>query len=324
MANLKTVSRQSAITTYSATNIDTVVQDALEHYMRSFFDPEGSNRALLKQFAPELLRYNSDPHYSGNNPVQTALTIARYEERLAANPPCIVINTTGMTLKTPGFGRSTGQSRPQTALIAHHISVYRDINVSLFIAASSRSDAATLSQAINTIFFDISTFVNGKTLRPSNSTDTWVIRLPLQMDAGNIDKQAQGEDVQMQIWTNVFTFTLSFEDSYMLSSDEITYTVSTQPAEEVRIDFPTTCRVGKPVVGTVINKQYNMTVMLSDYNLATLTPGSLPCEYILHPRRPGVVQLRIAQGAAKPGSIENQGSSIQPNIVASQSINITF
>jgi hypothetical protein len=324
MARLKTVSRQSALSTYSATNIDTITQTAIESYLRSFFNEDGANRELLGQFAPELLQYNADPHYVGNDSTKKKLTIARYEERLAAHPPCIVLNTTGTTLKTPGFGRSTHQSRPQTDLIAHHISVFRDIQASIFTAASSRSDLVTLSQAISTIFYDISTFVNGKTLRPQNATDTWLIRLPLQMDAGGTDKQAQGEDPQMQIWTNVFSFTLSFEDSFMLSSEDMKYTVSVGTTDAVNMVFPSSARVGKSFVGTLSNKQVGMSLTLSDYNLATITPGSLPCEYIIHPKRPGVLELRVIQGAVPNGSLEDQGSSIQPRIVAVHPITITF
>lgn len=324
MSKLKTVSRQSALSTYSATNIDTITQNAVEAYIRSFFSEDGINRHYLQQFAPELLQYISDPHYSGDDATRKVLTIARYEERLAAHPPCIVINTAGPVLKTPGFGRSTHQSRPQPDIIAHHISVFRDIGVSLFIAASSRSDLAILSQAMSTIFYDISTLVNGKTLLPTNATDTWLIRLPMQMDAGTIDKQAQGEDPQMQIWTNVFSMTVSFEDSFMLSSEDIKYTVGVGTADAPVLDFPVTMRVGKSVTGTFTNKQVGMALTLSDYNLATMTPGSLPCEYIIHPKRPGTLELRVTQGAVPNGSLEDQGSSIQPNIVAKLPITITF
>lgn len=324
MAKLRTVSRQSALSTYSATNIDTITQTAVESYIRSFFNEDGINRHYLKQFAPELLQYNADPHYTGNDSTRKLLTIARYEERLAAHPPCIVINTAGPILKTPGFGRSTWQSRPQSDMIAHHISVFRDVGVSLFIAASSRSDLSTLSQAMSTIFYDISTLVNGKTLLPNNDTDTWLIRLPLQMDAGTIDKQPQGEDPQMQIWTNVFSLTVSFEDSFMLSSEDIKYTVGVGTTDAPILDFPQTMRVGKSVTGTFTNKQVGMALVLSDYNLATMTPGSLPCEYIIHPKRPGTLELQVFHGSAQNGSMQDQGSSVQPNVVTRFPITITF
>ena len=323
MSRLKAVSRQTAVSTYTDTNISTIIGSAIESYMRSFFETTGKYRNLLPQFAPSLMKYIADPTYNNDDPTKTFLTIERYNERLAAHPPCMIINDSGVVLRSAGFGRSAWQARTSSTTIGHTISVLRDVPISILVAASSKADLVTLLSAIHTIFYDIASFINGRLLTPDNATDTWLLRLPLQMDAGSYEKNNQGDDPQMQIWTSTFSFTATFEDCFMLTSEDMSYTVSNGTIGEASIEFPSSIRVGRKVIGSVTNMQTNMKLLSSDYNIATLSQGNNPAEYLLLAKRPGTFQLQLAQGATSD-KYEGQGSSIQPNVIVAKTITISF
>lgn len=326
MRRFKTVSRQTSVSVYSATNISTIVSTAVEHYLRNYFETDGKHRRLLEQFAPSMLYYVADPGFvPASDPTKQALSIQRYSERIAAEPPGIVITDSGVVLKTVGFGRSVAQDRQNPSQVSHHISVFRDVPVTLLIVASSRSDLASLCQAVHSIFYDLSNFVSGKLLFPENDTDTWLIRLPMQMDAGNYEKTQQTDDVKMQLWSNTFSFTCTFEDTYMLAGDEIRYDVPSGTVGGPVINFPDTANAGRQITGSISNLQADMVVLLSDHNIASICKGSSPSEYRILAKKPGTVTLKIVQGArSSDNPYPGQSSMLQPNVVASQDIVISF
>jgi hypothetical protein len=326
MRRFKTVSRQTSVSVYSATNISTIVSTAVETYLRNYFETTGKHRRLLEQFAPSMTYYIADPDFvPASDPTKQALSIQRYSERIAAEPPGLVITDSGVVLKTVGFGRSVAQDQQNPGIVSHHISIFRDVPVTILIVASSRSDLASLCQVIHSIFYDLSNFVSGKLLFPENDTDTWLIRLPMQMDAGNYEKTQQTDDVKMQLWSNTFSFTCTFEDAYMLAGDELRYDVPSGLVGGPVINFPTTIRAGRQVIGSVSNLQSNMQVLLSDHNIANISKGSSPSEYRILAKRPGKFSLQIVQGATTSANPNpGQSSMVQPNVVASQDIIISF
>lgn len=324
MAKLKTVSRQEAAVSYSDMNISTITTSSLESYIRSFFDADGHNRKYLEQFAPGMASYFSNP-LQGNDATKTQLSVERYSERLMAHPPCFVINDTGVVLKPAGFGKSTWQSRPQDNIVSHTISVVREIPVTILVAASSKSSLASLAQCLHTIFFDISTFINGRLLHSETDNATWSLRLPLTMDAGTYDKTPQGDDPQMMLWTSVLSMTCVFEDSFMLKSDDLSYTVNSGKFSDPTMDFPRTMKVGKRYSGRIDNLLVDMKVLLSDHNVAAMSQGSSLSEHVILAKRPGRFKVQVARGT-KTGSdlYPGQGSSVQPNIILEQEIVVTF
>lgn len=325
MSRYRAISRQSATSTYSATNISTIVMSALETYVRAYFDTTGKHRNLLQQFAPGVTQYVSDKSFvPESDATKTALTIARYNERIAAHPPCIILNDSGVVLESVGFGRSVAQDRQQKNLTSHHISIARKVPVSFLVVANSKSELATLAQSLHTIFFDLSNFVGGKLIHADNETDTWLVRLPLQMDAGNYDKTNQGDDPQMQIWSSTMSFVCDFEDSFMLSGDDINYEISTEAFSTPSIDFPATMRVGKKYLGTVSNLLVDMKLALSDPNKASLSKGSGPSEYFITAKNPGVFTVKILNGARHEDKYVGQNNMLQPNVLLEKTITVAF
>lgn len=325
MRKYKAVSRQAATATYSATNISTITLTALENYLRAYFDTTGKHRGLLLQFAPGMSQYVSDVTYvQGSDATKTFLTIERYNERIAAHPPCIILNDSGVVLKSVGFGRSVAQDRQQANITSHHISVSREVPVTFLVVANSKSDLATLSQTLHTIFFDLSNFTSGRMILPTNETDTWLIRLPMVMDAGNYDKSNQSDDPQMQIWSSTMSFVCSFEDSFMLAGDDINYDASTDPIYAPSIEFPDTMLVGKKYIGTVSNLLVNMKIAISDPNIASISQCSSTFEYIITAKKPGVFTVKIFEGARTENKYDGQNNMLQPNVILEKQITINF
>lgn len=325
MRKYKAVSRQAATATYSATNISTITLTALEAYIRAYFDTTGKHRSLLQQFAPGVMHYVSDVTFAqGSDATKTFLTIERYNERIAAHPPCIILNDSGVVLKSVGFGRSVAQDRQQRNLTSHHISVSREVPVTFLVVANSKSDLATLSQTLHTIFFDLSNFTSGRLIHATNETDTWLIRLPMVMDAGNYDKSNQSDDPQMQIWSSTMSFVCSFEDSFMLAGDDINYDAGTDAIDPPNIGFPETMRVGKKYIGTISNLLVTMKAAISDPNIASIGPGSSPFEYIITAKKPGVFSVKIFDGARTEDKYAGQNNMLQPNVILEKQITVGF
>lgn len=325
MRRYKAVSRQAAVSTYSATNISTITTSAIESYIRDYFDSNGKHRNLLAQFAPGLTKYLSDETFvPEQDPTRTKLTIARYNERLAAHPPCYVLSDSGIALKSPGFGRSISQSRMVPNQTAHCIAVMREVPITIVTAANSKSDMAILAQALHSIFYDLSNFIGSKLIHPENETDTWIVRLPMQMDAGGYDKNNMPDDPQQMMWTNTFSFTASFEDCYYVVGEDINYEASNAAVYAPSLVLPDTVTVGKRIIFSAQNLQLGMKVVTSDPGTAVVSPGSNPFEFLLLAKKPGTFDIKILNNTRKTNPYPGQSSSIQPDVVLAKTVTSTY
>lgn len=328
MSRVKSVSKQEAVSTYTADNIKTIVKYAVEVYIRSFFDVAGVNRRFLK-VTPTAFNYVSDPDFdTEKDPTRTKLTIDRMTERVVGALPSIVIADTGMTLRTPGFGKSTQQSKSLGSnnlyRVAHCIHVFREIPVTILVATNSQSSTECIAQALHAMFFDLSNLICGRTLKPPDGSDsTWSIRLPQTMDPGTTEKSSQTEDVNEQVWMCPLSMSLFFEDSYDLADDDIDPVVHTAgDSIDPVIVCDSTVRVGRRTTITVLNMQADMRLVLNNRNIATLAEGPRPTEFVLLAKQPGTLSVQLIQRAATNQPL--QGSSIQPKIVVSKELTLTY
>lgn len=325
MKTLKAVSRQAAVSMYSDMNVSTITTSAIEQYIRNFFEVDGKYRRYLMQFAPSMARYTVEKDHNPSDTTKTLLTLERYNERIAAHPPCIIINDTGVVLKPAGFGRSTWQSRPQSSVVMHQIAVTREVPITIFIAASSKSELVSLAQCMHAIFFDISTFINGKIIHSDNHTDTWSLRIPMMIDPGSYDKNNQGDDPQMQLWTSTISMQITFEDSFNLTDDDMSYTVSPGSISGPEISFPNVLKIGRRTSGMISNLMVDMKVVIDNHNLASISHGSTLSEYIILAKRPGEFNIQVIQGTKTGSNIyPGQGSAVRPDVIAQKKITVTF
>jgi hypothetical protein len=322
MSKVKLSSRQEASNQVSATNIDNIVTSAFERYLRSFFETTGRRRQRLQQMLPAVAQYVADADFvPESDPTKTKLAIERLTERTQSSVPCIIIGDTSIELRKQGFGKSIGQSRVSQTVIAHHIGIFRGVTVPLLVVANSKSDCYSLSQALHVIFFDAVNFLTASILRSEDPNATWTIRLPQMIDGGNPAKDMQGGDNQMQVWSNTISVSAFFEDSFIASGESIDDPVTEVGPESIGFMFPEHARVGQVVTGTITGMPWQATVGLDNVNVASLR-NTGQCEYTLTMRRPGTVTVRVMDGAAN--GLKDQGSSVQPNIVATHTITVTF
>jgi hypothetical protein len=306
----------------SETNIDGIVTSAFESYLRSLFDRKGRRRRRFEQMLPGVSNFVSDIDFvPESDPTKAKLTIARITERVKAAVPCVMIGETTIGLRKTGFGRSLAQSRVSRKVIANHIGIFREVGVNFLVVANSRSDCHALSQALHVILFDAANFLTGSVLLPEDPDATWMIRIPQTIDPGTPSKETMGEDNQMQIWSNTVLVTCFFEDSFIASGSDIDDPVVNTQSEEVVIDFPTTGRVGRRVEGSITGLPFQAVVSLDNINVASLQKTESG-NYAITFRRPGTVRVRVFDGSAN--GLQDQGSSIQPNIVAVHEIAVTF
>ena len=321
-AGVSLQSRQEATNIISNTNIDSIVTSAFDGYLHSFFDYMGSRRKQLAQMVPGVSCFVSDPGMSDStDPTRQCLSIERLTERLQAKLPCIVIGDTSITLRKTGFGRSLAQSRVSQNVTAHHIGIFREVLVNLLVVANSKSDCYSLSQALHVIFFDAANFLTGSVLRPMDNNATWAIRIPQTIEPGTPSKDQQGGDPKQQVWSNTVGINCFFEDSFIVAGQAPSQPVLDRDATTVAFNFPATGRVGRSVTGTIVGLPFQANVVLDNVNVASLQQLA-QSEYTLVFRRPGTVTLRVLDGAAT--SLKDQGSTVQPNIVAEHTITVTF
>ena len=322
MSRVSLSSRQQASNMVSETNIDGIVTSAFESYLRSLFDRKGRRRKQFEQMLSGVSNFVSDIDFvPETDPTKAKLTIARMTERVKAAVPCIVLGDTTIGLRKTGFGKSLAQSRVSKKVIANHIGIFREVGVNLLVVANSRSDCYALSQALHVILFDAANFLTGSVLVPEDPDATWLIRIPQTIDPGSPTKDTMSEDNQMQIWSNTVSVTCFFEDSFIAAGSDIDDPMLNTPAESVVIDFPTTGRVGRRAEGAITGLPFQAVVALDNINVASLQRTESG-NYALVFRRPGTVRVRVFDGAAN--GLQNQGSSIQPNIIAEHEIVVSF
>lgn len=323
MAGVSLRSRQDASDRASETNIDNIVTKAFETYLRSFFDSTGSRRHRFVQMCPGVSQFLSDRDYDfEKDPTHSKLAIERLTERTQASVPCIIVCDTTPTLRKPGFGRSVAQSRVSEKVTANHIAIFREISVPLLVVANSKSDCHALSQALHLVLFDAVNFLIGNVLLPERgSSATWCIRIPQMIDPGTPTKDQQAGDVQQQVWSNTVTVPSFFEDSFIVAGESPSDPVISAASESIAITFPTRARVGQSVAGFVTGIPWQARVVLDDINVASLRKTD-QSEYVLVMRRPGTVRVQVVHGTTK--NAENQGSTIQPEVLCEHTITVTF
>lgn len=321
-AGVSLQSRQEATNIISSTNIDSIVTSAFDEYLHSFFNTTGFRRKQLLQMLPGVSCFVSDPGFNESaDPTKQYLAIERLTERLQAKLPCIVIGDISITLRKTGFGRSLAQSRVSQNVTAHHIGIFREVLVNLLVVANSKSDCYSLSQALHVIFFDAANFLTGSVLRPSDNNATWAIRIPQTIEPGTPSKDQQGGDPKQQVWSDTVGINCFFEDSFIVAGQAPSEPVIDTDATAIEFNFPTSGRVGRSVTGTVTGLPFQASVVLDNVNIASMQKLA-QSEYTLTFRRPGTVTLRILDGSAT--SLKDQGSTVQPKIVAEHSIVVSF
>lgn len=321
-AGVSLQSRQEASNIVSNTNIDGIVTSAFDGYLHSFFDYMGARRKQLAQMIPGMSCFVSDSSMrESTDPTRQYLAIERLTERLQAKLPCIVIGDTSITLRKTGFGRSLGQSRVSQTVTAHHIGIFREVLVNLLVVANSKSDCYSISQALHVIFFDAANFLTGSILRPEDGNATWLIRIPQTIEPGTPSRDQQGGDPKQQVWSNTVGINCFFEDSFIVAGQAPSNPVLDNDATSVSFNFPKTGRVGRSVTGTVVGLPFQANVVLDNVNVASLQRNG-QSEYTLVFRRPGSVTIRVLDGSVT--GLQNQGSTVQPNIIAEHVIAVSF
>lgn len=291
------VSPAEAVKLTASTHVKHVIKTGIQGYIDKFFNSTGRYRALMESVFPEGAKYITDRSYDFDEDATShKLLLARFFEDLPAFLPCIMIaDTSGAQYKNPGLGRTQGAIKVGPDKFANRFHIIREVTISILVATHSEETTNSIADMLTLMFGDLRGLLTGSLLYPDDATQHWEIRFPLNFEVGGTEHTAQGEDPKKQVWTTTISLPVTFEHLFLVEFDADAYAIhQAPPVPQSALQFPDVVRVGQRVRGFVSNAPYQSEVSTSDPNVASVSRGLRPCEYVLTIRRPGVFRVVLS------------------------------
>jgi hypothetical protein len=243
-------SQAEAVSRVSQARSKTIVKSAIQHYIRSWFDQLGTRRNLLQSIAPGMLQYVTDRSFDQESDItKRHMQVARWFDELQEKMPCILIVDGGATYTSSGLGdydRSEaigpGEYLIRTCLLLK-------VPLEIIIATLDQESTDELVSVMSLIFGAARRLGNGNTLHSADPTDSWEVRLPLNLSFSGVNQQNITEDTKDSIWTSNMSLEVDFEDvmtfTYSLDALGDKY-LSISPGNAGSINGPITGYVDDP------------------------------------------------------------------------------
>jgi len=251
----------------------------------------GNRKAFFSSFAPYSTNWTvrSDVTWSGENPLEQAVQIARYYEATPEHPPQILIRSTGYAPVPSSLGNFDFGSRVGWT---NTVAMIKTAKVSLEIACGAVGDdnkTGLLLHFVETALGPDSRYLINGLLVPSDpSRRNWCVHLPLTWSVSGATNTPIGEDRKNSLWNATLTMEVEVEVGEWAQYDtklDIAYLAS----QMVTISTPSTMRVGTYAPLYVTSERPGDALWRSsDFRLAIIAVGEQ-----LYAKRVGTVAVSL-------------------------------
>lgn len=191
----------------------TIVKSAIQQYIDSFLNPNGSNRKFFtSSLSPIGLQFVTELTYDDQmktNPNLRKTYLARFFAENVGRLPSILIIDTGVELIDSGINELVG-ARVYDGFWEGFLCVIMKVSLSITVATLSEEDTSTLATMIATMVNPLATVINNCILRDPKSP--WEVRLPLSgLTMGQGSNVNIEGDTKTSVWTRAVDMTCEFE-----------------------------------------------------------------------------------------------------------------
>lgn len=276
----------------------------------------GDRKAFFTSFAPYSTQWQlkTDRQWSGYNPLEQAVQIARFFEGVQESPPQILIRTTGYTFRNQNLGTfSTSKTEVEGTTVKQTVSNIETttVPVDLAVAALDEDQAEYLIHFIEMATGPMARFLVNYLLRPSDpKRRNWAVTLPLSWAQGGMTDVPLGEDRKNRLWTATLTSDVQVEVA-TAAQYETPFTAKLKEippsSPNVAITVPSQVHVGSSTPLYVNNRPADSAWRLDNCQLARITPSES-----LYAKRVGSVTVSLISQIPGHDSYASQQVQIVP------------
>lgn len=296
----------------------TIVKSAVQRYIDSFLNPNGSNRKFFTSaLSPVGLQFVTDLTYDDQmktSPNLRRTYLARFFAENIGRLPSILIIDTGVEIVDPGINELIGTSMSSDGSWEGFLASIMKVSVSTTVATLSEEDTSTLATMITTMISPMATVINNCAIHDPDSP--WEVRLPMTgITLGQASSVNIEGDTKTTVWTRAVDMVCEFETQIGLKQSPFTF--STPPIVTVGsngIPIPRFMNL-LPNQEIQLGAAYPLFVegMLDRYYLGVSDPSvalvtSEP-PYVLQPRAQGKSLLLVIDRSANADNSLNREKS---------------
>lgn len=204
----------------------TIVKSAIQRYIDSFLNPNGSNRKFFTSaLSPVGLQFVTDLTYDEQMKVSPNLRktyLARFFAENVGRLPSILIIDTGIEILDPGLNELVGATMGADGSWEGYLCSLMKVSLSVTVATLSEEDTSTLSTMIATMISPLATVINNCSIHDHDSP--WEVRLPMTgINVGQGSSVTIEGDSKTTVWTRAIDLVCEFEAIIGLKQSPYTF-----------------------------------------------------------------------------------------------------
>jgi len=314
--------------------LKSVTKSALEQYIRSFLDTEGSNRAAIEAIAKGSFSYVTDKSFDVTDDVtRRATQLARLFNQVREKVPAILIIDAGLQSVPSGLNSGLLHSTIDDGKWQGWFHKYFKIPITIAVLTADQESTDQLLEIIELQFNNLRNIAGGSRLR-GGPQDTWEVRIPLELGVSGTSAVNITEDPVDQLWFANFDITVDAEDTFAIEmpfnislAQDMGGTVAQggvvgssdlSAALPPIIEAPTTISITTPTQIGVRRLRDTHRVIIDQPRIAVIDPSTR----IVTPRRLGTFKVQVVDLERRKDTAGPR--ALAPVVVAEQSITVTL
>lgn len=308
--------------------IVSIAKSALQSYIESFLNVNGSNRAFTRIVSPAALQYVTDKSLQDSpDPNKKPTQLARMFNEIRQKLPSIMIIDAGLLWEEPGLG---GGLERVTGLNGKWQGWYRicaRINVIVAVVTQDPETSSMLQNVLSIFFKQLRVQAGGSLMRSGKEHEYWEVRIPQNFTSTLNQASNVADDPKDQIWASTMELELQAEDLFVVEKEIPRVILDdgyvNEPDLAARfppeIDAPDSVNLRDGSFMIVVNR-------MGDQHKLVLSDGGSTASidldtWTITPHRPGSFQIIVID------STQPQDDAPSPwahKVVASHSVSVTL
>ena len=229
-------------------------KSAIEQYLRSFFDTDGTNRNFLPVVGAEALKWITDKTVATNpnDPLYKRTQLTRLYQNVQAEAPAILIVDSSFKWYSSGLGELASAKREGEFWIGQY-PVTCQVGVTITALTADQDSTDAMMDTICCLLGPLRNIAGGSEIRPNNRGDQWVVRLPLQFEPSPGRMVDVLNDPKDRLWAIETDVVVDYEDALIvkvpfnpvIDRRDFQQTISVSTARTPVITAPSTVRVNE-------------------------------------------------------------------------------
>ncbi len=317
--------------------LKSITKSALERYIRSFLDTDGTNRSAIETVAKGSLSYITDRSLDPKDDVtRRATQLARMFNEIHEEVPAILIIDAGMQSIPSGLNSGLQHSTLDGGKWQGWFHKHFRIPLTIATLTADQESTDQLMEIIELQFNNLRNIAGGSRItgEPGEPGEAWEVRIPLEIGISATSGVNITDDPKDQLWFANFDITVDAEDSFAIEMPfdlDFTADIGGRVAQGATpgtsdlsaalppvIEAPTTIQITSPTSVGFRRLRDTQRVIIDQPRVATIDPTT----NVITPRRLGTFKLQVIDLAVRQDS--GGPRALAPVVIVEQSISVTL